>query len=278
MDELLRWSLEHLSPSLSQQSRWDIQTIGANLSNRTWLVNEQQNKATQTAYLVKHYQHNNVFGRDAKRLLALERYVAEQGIAPQIYFADEAAAVVIYEYLTPNLLALEYEQEVQIQYLAQALARIHQLTPQLPQQSLQQKLEGYCQVLAQYKPMDAARLREDVQAYQSLLDKNAALPQVFCHNDLSMEHIFLTPELKVIDWEYASYNHPAMDIAMAVVMNDLHEGEICCLVEEYNRWATYPLRREELPDWLRLVALVNHIWFKLSEAVAEQTTASKSAS
>ncbi len=267
------WSLEHLTG----QGTWTVEDIGAHLSNRTWLVKNKhpsaQTMASQLTYVVKQFRHGEEFGRDSKQVLNIDNYVAELGLGPRVVFVSEDLTVVIYEYLNKPLLSEVTDDALRIQRVAQALAQIHQLTPELKKVTLRSQLEQYCLALEQYKPKDAARMREDIASYQVLFDKCEQQPQVFCHNDLSMDHIFVTPELKIIDWEYAGYNHPGMDIAMAVVMNDLYEEEINCLLNEYNLHSVHSIHRDDLPDWLRVVALVNRVWFKVQEAVAESATA-----
>lgn len=271
------WSLEHLPVSGS----WKVEDVGAHLSNRTWLITNKKvgehGTAAKAQYLVKQFRHGQEFGRDSKRMLAIDNYVAEQGMGPRIEFVNEEKGVVIYEHLTNPLFFTINDNEARIQCVAQAIAQIHQLTPAVDKTTLRSKLEQYCNALAIYKPNDAARMREDIESYQSLFAKCEQEPQLFCHNDMSMDHVFITPEIKVIDWEYAGYNHPAMDIAMAVVMNDFHDDEIDCFLNEYNLHSSYKLNRDDLPDWLRIVALLNRIWFKVQEAITAAATAAEEA-
>ena len=78
---------------------------------------------------------------------------------------------------------------------------------------------------------------------------------------------FFRPELKIIDWEYAGYGHPAFDVASTIVINDLYDDEIDTFIETYNQSAKHMIDREGLRDWIRLVALINRIWFQLQEAL-----------
>lgn len=267
------WSLEHLPECES----WMVKDIGANLSNRTWLVTNKKAGTQVTSktakYLIKQFRHGEEFGRDHQRVLNIDHYVAEMGIGPQVVYVNEEKGVVIYEHLSNPLLLTVNDVTERIQRLAQALAQVHSLTPSLKQVSLRAQLETYCDSLASFKPNDAARMREDVESYRSLFDKCEQQPQVFCHNDLSMNHVFVTPELKVIDWEYAGYNHPGLDLAMAVAMNDLYDDEIDVLFDEYNLHSKHKVSRDDLPDWLRVVALVNRIWFKVQEAIVQGAAA-----
>lgn len=273
------WSLEHLSQQGKlAQTKWIVENIGAHLSNQTWLITEKQSDAQQLSifrrkYLVKQFHQEDTFERNNKHRLDIDRYIAEQGLGPKVQFVSEDEKVVIYEYLWKPLLQEVSDNELCIQRVAQALARTHQLRPKLSKVTLRSQLEQYCAELAKYKPQDAARMLEDITSYRVLFERCEQQPQVFCHNDMSMDHIYVTPELKIIDWEYAGYNHPGFDIAMAVAINDFYDDEIDCLINEYNLHAAYTFTRDELPDWLRVVALVNRIWFKLQEAVAGHATA-----
>ncbi|RUO39792.1 hypothetical protein CWE15_08515 [Aliidiomarina taiwanensis] len=266
------WCLEHLG----EDAKWAVEDIGAHLSNRTWLVTEKKSCAMRAAaqkYLVKQLQHGEEFARSNKAVITLERYIAEKGLGPRVVFVSEDHSVIIYEHIEqPLAIALE-SQTARVEKLAEALARIHQLTPETNRIGVRQQLEQYCHALAYYNEQEAERLREDIASYHDLFAQCEQQPQVFCHNDLSMDHVFLTPDLKIIDWEYAGYSHPGMDLAMTVVMNDLYDEEIACLLDSYNERAEHRVLREELPDWIRVVALINRVWFKLQEAVTQEATA-----
>lgn len=269
------WCLEHLG----EDAKWSVEDIGAHLSNRTWLVTKKKpcSKSVVTGaaqkYFIKQFQHGEEFSRNNQAVITLDQYIAEKGLGPRVVFVSDDHSVIIYEHIEQPLVVALDSQYSRVEKLAEALAHIHQLKPEVNRVGIRQQLEQYCHALAHYNQQAAERLREDIASYHDLFAQCEQQPQVFCHNDLSMDHVFLTPEINVIDWEYAGYSHPGMDLAMTVVMNDLYDEEIGWLLDSYNERAEHPVLREDLPDWLRVVALVNRVWFKLQEAVTQKATA-----
>ncbi|MCC5854216.1 MAG: phosphotransferase [Idiomarina sp.] len=252
------WCLAQLSVS----GPWKIEPIGEQLTNRTWKIDNGQKQ-----FLVKNYRHDHALGRNAHQVVALDKQVAEAGMGPRVEWASEAEGLVVSEFLVGNLVELRADEVQRIRTLGSALAKIHHLRPDQPRWTLRERLHRYCEVLERHDPELAARCYQDVESYERYLTAWEEGPRVFCHHDLSIDHIFLTPEIKIIDWEYAGYSNPAADLAMTVIMNDLHDEQIDWVLEGYNELAPYPLAREELPDWLRLVALVNRIWDKVQNAL-----------
>src|SRR5690554_184509 len=254
MTDFPQWCLA----KLPQQGPWQIQPMGEQLSNRTWQISNGQQR-----YFVKQYFHDLEFGRDSHAMMAIERFFADLDMAPKLIFVSLLDGLVVYEFLASNLIDNVPKVELRIRVLARALAGVHHQKPNINTPSLRARLHAYCDTLEVQKPKDAQRMREDIMTYDGLLKKAAQGPTVFCHHDLSTNHVFLTPHLKIIDSEYAGYNHPGVALAMCVVINDLYEEEIDWFFEEYNQHAPFPLKREDLPDWLRLVAFVNYLWFKV---------------
>ena len=247
---------ETLLAELPGNGPWHIEPVGEQLANRTWLV-----RSAEYQFFAKQFRYEEVFARDLQQVLALEYYVAEQHLGPEIIYVDTQHKIVVYEHLPNSIHELVTEHETKLRILARAVAGIHRLAPRVSQWSLRDRLYTYCDSLTETHPVIASNLRRDLKDYSHLLSHWEAGPQVFCHLDLSMDHLFLNPHLRIIDWEYAGYSHPAFDVAMTVVMNDLFEDEIEVFLEEFNNHAPFQVTRDELPDWIRLVALVNRIWF-----------------
>lgn len=243
---------------LPSKGPWQVDPVGDQLSNQTWKISN-----SKETYFVKQFLHDVEFGRDSHAMLAIERFFADLDMAPKLIFVSLLDGLVIYEYLEQELSESVERPDLRIRVLARALAGVHHQSPRVNTPPLRARLQAYCKTLAASNPREAERMREDLDSYEGLLHKVEQGPSVFCHHDLSMNHVFLTPHLKIIDWEYAGYNHPGIDVAMCIAINDLYEEEIDWFFEEYNEYAPYALQREDLPNWLRLVAFMNHLWFKV---------------
>ena len=83
-----------------------------------------------------------------------------------------------------------------------------------------------------------------------------------CHNDLVAQNLIATPELKLLDWEYACDNDPFFDLATVVAHHELTTSQAELLLEAYfgddcRRWREQLIRQERLYDalhWLWLAA------------------------
>jgi thiamine kinase len=54
-----------------------------------------------------------------------------------------------------------------------------------------------------------------------------------CHNDLVAENILATPEIRLLDWEYACDNEPLFDLATVVEHHDLADRRAAHLLNAY---------------------------------------------
>ena len=90
-----------------------------------------------------------------------------------------------------------------------------------------------------------------------------------CHNDLVAQNVVATPELKLLDWEYACDNDPFFDLATVVAHHELSTSQAELLLEAYfdgdgRRWREQLIRHERLYDALH--------WLWLAAAGADEQT------
>lgn len=241
---------------------WKTHPIGHDLANCTWRIENGEHQ-----YIVKQYSHDAAFGRQTGDTIQLDALLAEQGIAPAVVYADEMTGVTVQEFLTGDVVASIFDPIQRAEQLAEAQLQVHQLDVDVRPWSLSERVQAYCNALEELKPGRGREARSDCESYANLFSAWEHGPRVFCHHDLSAEHVFFRPELKIIDWEYAGYGHPAFDVASTIVINDLYDDEIDTFIETYNQTAKHMIDREGLRDWIRLVALINRIWFQLQEAL-----------
>ncbi|RUO18981.1 hypothetical protein CWE08_10505 [Aliidiomarina iranensis] len=256
------WCLAHLPV----HGVWKTRSVGKDLANATWCIESDEHR-----FLVKQYAHDSAFGRATGEAVETDIKLAEMGIAPAIIFTDSERGVVITEWLTAEPLAAIFDPLARAEKLGLVQQKIHQLTPDIQPWSLWKRVIGYCNALAVLKPGQGAQAREDCESYKALFAAWQLGPRVFCHHDLNAEHVYNEPETKVIDWEYAGYGHPGFDVASTIVINDFYDDEIETFLHAYNTNSEVLVSREELRDWIRLIALINRIWFALQSALAEST-------
>ncbi|WP_194756760.1 phosphotransferase [Aliidiomarina indica] len=257
---------------LPEHGTWKAVSVGRDLANATWRISNGQ-----LQYLVKQYAHDAAFGRVTGDTVMLDRALAASGIAPDVIWSDTEQGVCVFRWIDATTIADEFDPIKRADLLGRTLARIHLETPSGARWSLRERVEEYCKTLEKYHPKAAQQARDDCASYDDLFQRWEQGPHVFCHHDLNAEHVFLLEQPQVIDWEYAGYGHPAFDLASTLVINDLYDDEIDTLLDSYSQFSEHRIERDELRDWVRLVALVNRIWFSVQDAIAHAQENSQNA-
>ena len=88
-----------------------------------------------------------------------------------------------------------------------------------------------------------------------------------CHNDLVAENIISTPDILLLDWEYACDNDPLFDIAVVVAHHGLSAGQADVLLDAYfdgdgDSW------RHQLAIQQRLYNALNCLWAAAAAAAS----------
>ena len=88
-----------------------------------------------------------------------------------------------------------------------------------------------------------------------------------CHNDLVAENIISTPDILLLDWEYACDNDPLFDIAVVVAHHGLSAGQADVLLDAYfdgdgGSW------RGQLAIQQRLYNALNWLWAAAAAATS----------
>ena len=109
-------------------------------------------------------------------------------------------------------------------------------------------IENYRQLL---KDFDHPLIEPGFTLFDSL--KEAKTPLVLSHNDINPGNILAKEGLFVLDWEYASLNHPYFDLSNAIENFNFNDQEIEAFLDSYdeaiteegidrlNRWRNFSL-------------------------------------
>lgn len=251
---------------------WRVEPVGQQLINQTWLLTHVQEPQHQL--IVKQNKQSYQFGRNIQQVLAIEYQMSEAGVGAPIVFLSAEEALVVYEYLAVPLTKAVPKRHDQIILLAEVMASIHVLKPEADTPPLEVQFEVLCQSLLQAQPHNKAKIKQLYKDYIHTLKQCAECSMVFAHNDLAFQHLYVQDcsnqsAVRVIDWEYAGYTPVGFDLAMAIVVNDLHQEEIDLFIQVYNHYAPHnAFQRDDLTAWIRVVALTNKTWFSLQQALS----------
>ncbi|GIS87205.1 MAG: hypothetical protein CM1200mP17_17730 [Woeseia sp.] len=109
-------------------------------------------------------------------------------------------------------------------------------------------IENYHRLLEDF---DHPMIERGFELFDSL--KDAKTPLVLSHNDINPGNILAKENLFVLDWEYASLNHPYFDLSNAIENFNFNDQEIEAFLDSYdeaiteegidrlNRWRNFSL-------------------------------------
>lgn len=165
---------------------------------------------------------------------AIQASAAKAGLAARVLFADDF--VYLTEYVEGTVWKRScLDKDGNLELLAAALQRLHRLPatgrsfdPAIAAQRYVERIDGRDQGLAATctQIINAPRLAQNLCC---------------CHNDLVVENMVATPDLKFLDWEFACDNDPFFDLATIVEHHALSEDQVhrllvAYLAEDDARW------------------------------------------
>jgi Ser/Thr protein kinase RdoA (MazF antagonist) len=176
--------------------------------------------------------------------VAMMERAAESRIAPPVLFFDEAVPVVVMAYVEG-----EHRQALttdDLGVLAATLRRLHAIgteAPDLPSIDLAAIIE-----------IDTPEVMAAFETIRSFPTRN-----VFCHNDLnSLNLLWHTDEVTLIDFEYAGLNDPCFDLAAVSVEFDLNEEAEGAWMSAY--WGEEKWQAEKLAAYKVLYRALCRQW------------------
>lgn len=182
----------------------------------------------------------------------IQTRAAEKDLASPVLFANDTAYMT--EYLEGVVWSSScLDEDENLDNLATALRKLHALP-----------LTGRT-----FDAIGAAREyardidQSEAQRVSDCLRKIDAGPQPHnlccCHNDLVVENIISTPDVRFLDWEYACDNDPFFDLATIVAHHKLSPEQSDYLLDAYfdgdgKQW------REQLARQVKIYAALFWLW------------------
>ena len=197
-----------------------------------------------------HKSHELAFNRSQQEI-ELWKLVANESLAPAVYYHSDGGDVVITDRLSFSDVSLEAHAEL--------CKQIHHLQPRGSRLRLTEVAATY-RAAANDKSSQIASETERLSIRRDLSQLDSESP-VFCHNDLSSHNVgWLGDRLLAIDWEYAAMGSPHYDVASAsegMKHNERYEFAMRVLEKTFdkNLWSIA----------CRVVPLINYFWALATE-------------
>jgi len=224
----------------------------------------------QQQFILKQFCHDQMYGLDREHEVSIQEQLARQELAPRVIYFDAARGLLLQECMTePDLKSAPMDDTCRIRTLAETLSRIHAAKVDAPVWSLKTRIENYLARLATFDADSSVQLRQRFKKYKDLIDAWSAHP-VFCHNDLSLHHVFSQPPCRVIDWEYSGFGDRLFDIASTIEVNRLDTGAAASLINAYEGFTGLTLDTQAINHWQALTRIINELWFELCHQLQKQ--------
>lgn len=226
----------------------DCDELESGLTNRCWLVSIGNRKAVLKVDAAPRGAPFNgrLFEQD------IQSRAAKAGLASRVLFADETSYLT--EYIEGNVwTAADLKKEENLIALALVLRRLHAL----PLSGRRFDIVGAAH---RYRDSIDSGKSAVARQYVDVIEKYHAPPVLCCcHNDLVAANIIVTPDLRLLDWEYACDNDPLFDLATVVAHHDLSASLATCLLDAYfegdgERW------REKFEQQVILYSALHWLW------------------
>lgn len=230
-----------------EDARWS--ELSGGLTNRTWLVKSGDRKAVLKVDAAPRAAPYNE--RSAER--RIQTIAAEAGLANTVLFADE------HTYLTEFVegrvwTTADFGIAENLEKLAGLLRRLHSQPLSGRHFDAIDTAEAY---ITKIEVENSATAQRCVGIVRKL---RAPQNLCCCHNDLVAGNIIATPELRLLDWEYACDNDPLFDLAIIVAHHELSEDVAHLFLDQYfdsdgDRW------RAKLEQQMSLYNALVWLWY-----------------
>ena len=217
-----------------------VTELSEGLTNRTWLVERDGNKAVlKIDESLRAAPYNSRLAEAGIQTIA-----ANNGLANAVLYVDDLTLLTEYvEGVVWDPGSLERDENIEL--VAGSLRRLHSLP--LTGRSFDSTIAAQ-RYVAKIENADSALVEHCMQVLQTMrLPHNLCC----CHNDLVAENIVAAPDVIFLDWEYACDNDPFFDLATIVEHHRLPDEISARLLDAYfdgdgSRWWPKLVEQREL--------------------------------
>ena len=185
------------------------------------------------------------------------------GFTPAIVPSDPSEGVLITRYLSQatSWRAVDAREPDNITRIAKRLRDLHRIEADLPPFRASRIAAAYRRLAGERQRLTDEQLDWGLEFLELARAYDAeSSPTTLCHNDLVAANILDDGQLWFIDFEYAVYAEPILDLASLASMNDFDAAEQECLLDAYYQGAAPPFSRKKYADVIRLSRFVSYFW------------------
>ena len=239
---------ENPAAVLSSIPGWQDATyreLAGGLTNRTYLVESDGKRGVLKIDGVPRSSPYNSRVEEAR----VQKQAASVQLAGDVIYAEDT--IYLAEFVEGKTWTRDdFEVDQNLVDLSKALQRLHSLPLTGRSFDARAAAHDYRQRIQEADPVLVEQFVTVIESMQP--PKNLCC----CHNDLVAANIISTPEVRLLDWEYACDNDPLFDLATIVAHHELTNRQAELLLDTYfggdgTRWRRYLADQERLYDALR---------------------------
>ena len=244
-----------------------IEVLSGGLTNRVFKLSNNDD-----AYVLRlDAEHTAQLGLDRATERTILEFAYAKGLAPEIVHMDESGGVLLLRYIDGRVWTVDdLLDSEKIELLADLLRRVHALPLSGKKFDADAIADTYLNSLEK-----EANTRELGKYCRDIVRSVGATGcQSCCHNDVVAGNIISTPNLMLLDWEYASDNDPLFDLASLIAFHELDDISSMTLLSAYAGGSTAELR-ERLALQVRLYNALYGLWLASRQVSTPGTVQAK---
>ena len=272
--------LSHLSRLLEVNvSDLLIEPLSGGLSNRSFHISHGEKQ--WAVRLPKSIEANRFQTLDTECEQQLLAAIAHTGLTPKVVLYDPDTGALITEFLrnavpwTPEIARLPEN----VERIAATLRSLHgiRVSPDLLSPFYPVQLaERYLNMAYRSQRAEDRNLAVEEKHWEEELRRLAGLyearfsPNAVCHHDLVAANILEDDQLWLLDFEYAMWADPVLDLASLSAMNGYDATQRNLLSQKYFDVEPIPFATEHLDDVIRLELLLSYFWAVSRQSAVEE--------
>ena len=186
------------------------------------------------------------------------------GFSPEPLYSDPREGILIYRFIEGKALTpTELGTKAKLVELGKVIRSMHHL--QLPDFKTRfvDQIRHYEKELK--NDADMSLLKRGIELFESLT-KNED-DWVVCHNDLIAANLVQGERLFILDWEYASLNHPYFDLATVLENHAMTDSQSKQFLDAYSG-KRQSIDLVQLDQWRQLTHYISLFWLMVIKKYA----------
>ena len=236
----------------------DYRRLSGGISNRSYLVTLHD-----AEYVVRLKRTGVAKVLDLGDEYALMLHAARAGIGPELAGFDPSCGALVTVYLHR---ARPWSQEsaretANIIRMASLLHRLHQIEAAVPAFDCEYAVSNYLHALGSIDALVVSdqHLAAELSNLAAQFARHYPCTAV-CHNDLVPANILDDGSLTLVDYEYAVFAAPVLDLASLAAMCGFHHEHCRALLDAYYADRTKSITALEFAKVVRMLQLMAYFW------------------